>query len=259
MSGRLVAQGQDRVTHGAPAPACGFWGPGLGLKATPARGGRGQLGEGMGLWRRASVDVSSSAALGTDCPTSVDTTGTKRMPPDPSGDTAPYWPASPREKGPWPLGEQGHGFKAVVLVRCSFLLPTTSLGSYIPAHFWSPRPGDTRAGPPVIWGGGSRAMAVPAEQPDGGHGSVGERGPTRARGDPERNTASLRAARPVCLQPTASAWPSPESWRRDRTVICQALLSVRQGARPFEHISIVYDTCLSGMCGRYPPALQTRR
>lgn len=75
--------------------------------------------------------------------------------PDPSGDTAPYWPASPREKGPWPLGGQGHGFKAVVLVRCSFLLPMTSLGSYIPAHFWSPRPGDTRAGPPVTWGGGA--------------------------------------------------------------------------------------------------------
>lgn len=71
-------------------------------------------------------------------PTSVGTAGTRRMSLKlPCGHGILL--ASPREKG---LCGQGHGFKAMAPVRCSFLL-LSSFSSYIPACFWSLRAGDT--------------------------------------------------------------------------------------------------------------------
>lgn len=99
-----------------------------------------QLREAMGPWRHASVGVSTSAAPVTKC-------GHCR-----NQENAPallahrIFLASPGRKGHGPWGA-GEGFKAVAHVSRSFLLPTTSLGSYIAAPFWSPRPGDTQAGP----------------------------------------------------------------------------------------------------------------
>ena len=137
------------VMHAAPAPFCGSWGLELSLTATPSRARPAVSPEwgGMGFGRHVSMDVYTSAALGDKGPTSVDTAGTKKMFPN-----LPYGHhillASPRDKG-LRLHGQGHGFKAVAHVRCSFLL-LSSFSSYIPAHFWSPRAGDTRGGPPVV-------------------------------------------------------------------------------------------------------------
>lgn len=91
---------------------------------------------GIGLGRHVSVDVCTSAAPGNKGPTSVGTAGTGRMSLKlPCGHGILL--ASPREKGP---RGQGHGFKAVAHVRCSFLL-LSSFSSYIPcpSHTrWAP-------------------------------------------------------------------------------------------------------------------------
>lgn len=259
MSGRLVAQAQDRVTHGASTPACGFWGARTWPQSHTCQGRPRPAGR-----RDGALATCLCGRLYLSC------SGHQLSPQrghhrNQENAPRPIWGhctllagLSQGERAVAPRGAgsrvQGCGSREM------FLLTSHDLFGFLhPSPFLVPTTWGHPGRASCHMRGSSRAMAVPAEQPNGGYGSVGERGPTRARGDPERDTASLRATRSVCLQPTASAWPSPESWRRDRTVICQALLSIRQGARPFEHISIVYDPCLSGMCGRYPPALQTRR
>ena len=96
-----------------------------------------------------SLQASILLLLWVTGPTSVDTTGTKRMPLAlPQGHCILL--ASPRERAMVPSG-QGHVFKPVAHVRCFFFLLFSS-GSYIPVHFWSPRAGDTGQGLPSCGG-----------------------------------------------------------------------------------------------------------